>query len=141
MKRYAWFAGAVCLLAAAFSPEVAAAKEEAPLTVEGAQTVGPAEAKTLFDQGALFIDPRTDADYDAGRIPGAVHLALKAGGLTEASLSEVAKKDEPIVFYCNGIKCGVSSQACAKAVAWGYTDVRYFREGFPGWEASGYPIE
>ena len=140
MHRRHWMALAAGLSMTALLPSFAAAKEEAPLSIDGATTVSVAEAKDLFDQGALFIDPRGDADFDAGRVPGAVHLPLD-GGLSEESLSEVAKKDEALVFYCNGIKCGVSGKACAKAVAWGFTDVRYFREGFPGWEAAGYPVE
>ena len=140
MERRRWIAFAAGLLMAALIPNLAVAKEEAPLTVDGARTVNAAEAKELFDQGALFIDPRGDADFEAGRVPGAVHLPLNSG-LSETSLSEVAKKDETLVFYCNGIKCGVSSKACAKAVAWGFTDVNYFREGFPGWETAGYPVE
>lgn len=140
MERRRWIALTTGLLMAALMPNIVVAKEEAPLAVDGAQTVNVAKAKELFDQGALFIDPRGDADFDAGRVPGAVHLPIN-GGLSESSLSEVAKKDETLVFYCNGIKCGVSSKACTKAVAWGFTDVRYFREGFPGWEAAGYPVE
>lgn len=140
MERRSWIALVASLTMTVLLPNIAVAKEEAPLTIDGATTVSSAEAKALFDQGALFIDPRGDADYEAGRVPGAVHLSLK-GDLSEASLSEVAKTDETIVFYCNGIKCDVSGKACAKAVAWGYTDVRYFREGFPGWEAAGYPVE
>ncbi|MEZ5930574.1 MAG: rhodanese-like domain-containing protein [Alphaproteobacteria bacterium] len=140
MERRCWIALVAGLSMATLLPNMASAKEDAPLTVDGATTVSAVEAKDLFDQGALFIDPRGDADFEAGRIPGAVHLPL-SGGLSEASLSEVAKKDETLVFYCNGVKCGVSSKACAKAVAWGFTDVRYFREGFPGWEAAGYPVE
>jgi rhodanese-related sulfurtransferase len=140
MNRRRWIAVAASLTIGAFLPAIAVAKEAAPLSVDGATTVSVAEAKELFDQGALFIDPRGDADFDAGRIPGAVHLPLD-GALSEASLSEVAGKDETLVFYCNGVKCGVSSKACAKAIAWGFTDIRYFREGLPGWEGAGLPIE
>ena len=140
MERRGWIALVTGLVVTLLLPTLAVAKEEAPMAVDGTTTVNVAEAKTLFDQGALFIDPRGDADFDAGRVPGAIHLPLN-GGLSEASLSDVANKDETLVFYCNGVKCAVSSEACAKAVAWGFTDVRYFREGFPGWEAAGYPIE
>ena len=140
MRQIARIACAFAMLASVLTPGLVIAKEEAPLQIEGAETVSVDEAKALFDQGALFIDPRGDADFDAGRIPGAVHLPL-SGVLSESSLAEVAGKDETLVFYCNGIKCGVSGEACAKAVAWGYTNVRYFREGFPGWEAAGLPIE
>ncbi len=141
MKRRSFLISSVLITAVmALTPGFAHGKEAAPLTVDGASTVTVAQAKDLFDQGAIFIDPRGDADWDAGRIPGSIHLALK-GGLTADSLAEVAGKDEPVVFYCNGVKCGVSSKACIKAVSWGFTKVYYFREGFPGWEAAGYPVE
>ena len=141
MKRRSLLLSGVLITAVmALTPGFAQGKEAAPLTVDGASTVSSVEAKALFDRGAIFIDPRGDADWDAGRVPGAIHLALR-GGLTEERLSEVADRDDPLVFYCNGIKCGVSSKACAKAVSWGFTNVYYYREGFPAWEAAGYPIE
>lgn len=34
-----------------------------------------------------------------------------------------------------------SSLAVGKAVEWGYTKVYYFRDGFIGWRAGGYPVE
>lgn len=141
MKRRSFVLSGVLITAVmALMPGLAHGKEAAPLTVDGASTVNVAQAKALFDQGAVFIDPRGDADWDAGRIPGAIHLAFN-GGLTEESLAEVVGRDEPVVFYCNGVKCGLSSKACTKAVSWGFTNVYYFREGFPGWETAGYPIE
>ncbi|GAA6133939.1 rhodanese-like domain-containing protein [Oceaniserpentilla sp. 4NH20-0058] len=113
---------------------------EAPLTVEGAKTINAAEAKGLFDSGALFIDPRRDSDYAAGRIPDAVHLNSKSV-LSEDTLAAEAKKDEAIVFYCNGPKCKRSAVSSEKAVSWGYTQIYYFRDGFPAWKEAGYPVE
>jgi rhodanese-related sulfurtransferase len=118
----------------------AQAKEEAPMTVEGATTISTGDAKALFDKGAIFVDVRGGADFEAGRIPGAVHLDLKST-LTEAALMEAADKGQDIVMYCNGQKCGLSSAASVKAVAWGFTAVKCFRDGFPGWQTAGYPVE
>ena len=28
-----------------------------------------------------------------------------------------------------------------KALTWGYENVYYFADGYPGWEAAGHPIE
>lgn len=113
---------------------------EAPMSVDGATTVDAAKAKELFDQGALFVDPRRVSEFDAGRIPDAVSLELKSV-FSEASLAEHAQKADSIVFYCNGPKCPRSAKCSEQAVGWGYTNVYYFRDGFPAWQAAGYPVE
>ena len=114
--------------------------KESPATVSGAKTVTPAEAKALFDNGALFVDVRKDSDWAAGRIPDAVHIELKKV-LSEATLGKESKKADPVVFYCNGVGCMRSSKASVKAVGWGYANVYYFRLGFPAWKAAGYSTE
>ena len=57
------------------------------------------------------------------------------------SLEAEVKKDEPVVFYCNGHKCLRSSKASALAVSWGWNKVYYYRDGFPAWKAAGNPVE
>lgn len=111
------------------------------MTVDGATTVSAADAKALFDNGALFVDVRKPSDWDAGRIPGAVHMDNKKGNFTSAALSTQAEKNENIVIYCNGESCPRSSKGSKSAVSWGYTNVKYFRDGFPSWKAAGYPVE
>lgn len=118
----------------------AGAGEVSPMTVDGATTISAAEAKSMFDDGVLFVDVRSDKDWNAGRIPGAVHLELKQV-FTDESLSNEAGKDEKIVIYCNGESCLRSSKASAKAVGWGFTKIYYFRDGFPAWKSAGYPVE
>jgi len=113
---------------------------EGPITVEGATTIDVAEATKLFENEIPFIDVRKDKDWEAGRIPEAYHLDVKKT-LTEKALADIVKKDETVVFYCNGIKCLRSARASEKAVAWGYTDVKYFRTGFPAWKSAGNPVE
>jgi rhodanese-related sulfurtransferase len=123
------------------TPQARAAPEYvSPETVPGATTIDTAQAKTLFDRGAIFIDVRNHADWEAGRIPGAIHLELDKV-FTEASLSAVARPDQEVVMYCNGTKCPRSSQAAASAVSWGFTRVYYYRLGLPDWQGAGYPVE
>jgi rhodanese-related sulfurtransferase len=111
-----------------------------PEAVPGATTIDTAKAKALFDQGVVFIDVRNDADWEAGRIPGAIHLELKHV-LSAESLGAVVVKDQEVIVYCNGTQCRRSSEAATKAVAWGFTRVYYYRLGFPNWQAAGYPVE
>lgn len=118
----------------------APASEVSPEAVAGATSVDATSAKSLFDQGTLFVDVRKDSDWDAGRIPGAEHLELKKV-YNEASLAGLVGKEEAVVIYCNGPKCMRSSEASAMAVSWGFKKVYYFRGGYPEWVAAGYPIE
>jgi rhodanese-related sulfurtransferase len=124
----------------AFTMGPVQAAKVSPTEITGATTVDVAKAKTLFDRGVAFVDVRKDSDWNAGRIPGAHHIELKKV-LSEQALSAAAGKDKEIVIYCNGAKCMRSSQACEKAVAWGFSKIYYFRDGFPAWEAAGYPVE
>jgi len=126
-------------LAKAGVPAVADSSAESPREVAGATTVDAIAAKALFDRGASFVDARGLARYDLGHIPGAVLLDLKTD-FNEANLFAVVGKDQEVVIYCQGHKCLRASRACAKAVSWGFTKVYYFRDGFPGWRAAGYPV-
>lgn len=114
--------------------------ETSPLTVEGAITVNSEQAKKMFDDGALFVDVRKQTDWDAGRIPDALHLDIKSAFTKEALLEEASLEDT-IVFYCNGHSCLRSSVATELALSWGFKSIYYFRDGIPSWKKSGYPME
>lgn len=129
----------VAFLCLAITP-FAALAEDSPETVPGANTVSVDAAYEFFEQGAAFIDVRKPSDFDNGHIPGAVHLDLKET-FTEAAMAAVAGKSDPVVIYCNGWSCMRSSKASAMAVSWGYKNVQYLRDGFPGWDAAALPIE
>ena len=140
MKRL-FFAACAVALTTALSGAYAADKES-PATVAGATTIDTAKAKALFDKQTVFIDVRSDKDWDAGRIPGSEHLANQEGKLTEESLTKtLGGKDKEVVFYCNGHKCLRSSQAAVDALKWGFKNVYYYRDGFPAWQAAGNPVE
>jgi rhodanese-related sulfurtransferase len=103
MKIGKFIAAVVVGLAVAF-PAMA---DISPVEIKGATTVSVSKAKELFEKEVAFIDVRKNSDWDAGRIPGAVHIELKKV-FSEAKLLEVVKKDKPVVFYCNG---GLPKQA------------------------------
>ncbi len=113
-----------------------------PMTVAGATTVNAAEAKKLWESGAVFIDSRKQSDWEVGHIPEAVHLDRKNPAVyNPEAIAEAVAKDEPVVSYCNGARCLRSSQTAADLVKMGYQKVYYFRDGFPAWSDAGYPIE
>ena len=118
----------------------AVAGEVSPQSIDGAVTVDTAEAKAMFDREVAFVDVRKDSDWDAGRIPGAIHLDIKSK-FSEESLAGEIEKGESVVIYCNGASCMRSSDASAMAVGWGFSRVHYYRDGFPAWKAAGNPVE
>ena len=123
-----------------FAMSFPAFADVAPEVVKGATTVSVEQAAQLFDQGVVFIDVRKASDFEAGRVPGAVHLDVKSA-LTAESLAAVIGTGDQVEIYCNGVGCLLSSEASELAVGWGFTQVLYFRESYPGWEAAGQPIE
>jgi rhodanese-related sulfurtransferase len=99
-------------------------------------------AKQIFDSGnVLFIDARTREDYDDGHIPGAVSLPV--GQFDEHIDAFLGQHDieRSIVTYCSGRTCEDSHNLAQLLIDFGYIDVKVFIDGFPGWEAEGYPVE
>lgn len=111
-----------------------------PEQVQGATTVSADQAKLLFDEGAVFIDVRNPRFFARRHVPGAHHLDTK-DSFNEAALNAVAAKDEPLVIYSSGVKCGRAYRASVLAVSWGYEKVHYFRGGIVDWKNLKYPLE
>ena len=124
----------ILFLAAALATDAADKSAAAPASINVAQ------AKELFDQGAVFVDVRSAADWEAGRIIHAIHLEL-AKMLAQVSLGVIAGKKEHIVIYANGPADPSSTAAVAQVQAWGFTHVYDFRPGYTAWQAAGYAIE
>lgn len=128
------FMALCCMVSAAYADQLA------PEHINGTQTIDTVTAKSFFDRGIPFIDVRGLENFNAGHIPGAHHLPVKSD-FNEQNLHAVAKQNEPIVIYCNGIHCMGSSVAAQKAVDWGWTKVFYYREGIPAWKQNDHPIQ
>jgi TolB-like protein/rhodanese-related sulfurtransferase len=116
--------------------------------VEGATQIDITTAKSFHDRGVIFIDTNGESTWNAGHIPGAVHLSWERSGdpnrvrYSKSTLREVAGYDDEIVLYLND-GSGYTSPAwqVAKAVTWGYRKVYFFDGGAKAWKEAGYPIE
>ncbi len=99
-------------------------------------------ARKIFDsKTALFVDARTRENYAQGHIPGAVSLPV---GLFDERIDSFMSKyspKQPIVTYCSGRTCEDSHNLAQLLLESGFVNVRVFIDGFPGWEAEGYPVE
>ncbi|RJQ46610.1 MAG: rhodanese-like domain-containing protein [Nitrospiraceae bacterium] len=117
-------------------------KKEIPESFAGVNKITAAELKSWIDQKKTFVllDNRVPADYEKEHIAGAVRLSpddLLEKGIKAAEQAGL-KKDDTIVFYCNGIKCWRSSGAIVLLQDAGYKNLIWFRDGIPEWIKKGY---
>ena len=98
------------------------------------------EVKKRIEQPekVLIVDARTMTEYIQGHIPTAINITPPQ----YTSIRNLLPQDKnlPIIFYCRGYRCGLSTQAAVAAQAEGYTNIFTFRGGFPEWTSRGYSI-
>lgn len=86
--------------------------------------------------GAVVIDVRDQAAWDAGHLPGALHIARAE--LTARAPIEVPPNAE-IVVYCWGPGCNGATRAALALSLAGY-HVREMLGGFEYWVREGFPF-
>lgn len=112
-----------------------------PATIEGTRIVNSEQLIEAVNDtpGLVLIDSRVVADRNDGFIEGSV--SLTDTDTSCASLAGVVPgKTSPVLFYCNGIRCGRSAKAAEVAVACGYSNVLWFRNGMEEWIEKEYPL-
>ena len=86
-----------------------------------------------------IIDARITSDRQQGYIEGSVNLP-DIDTDCDALSQHIAALDQPVLFYCNGVKCGRSVKSTRIALGCGYRDIYWFRGGYEEWLAKGYPV-
>ncbi|MCB8838255.1 PQQ-dependent catabolism-associated CXXCW motif protein [Aurantimonas sp. VKM B-3413] len=134
-----------------------------PSTLHGGTVIDTATAKNLHEAGVPFIDVLPRAPRPAGLpegtiwrpklhkdIPGSLWLVDTGYG----ALAPVMERyfldglrratggdfGQPIVVYCKR-ECWMSYNAAKRAIAAGYTAVRWYPDGTDGWEEAGFPLQ
>jgi rhodanese-related sulfurtransferase len=128
----------VCLSFGVAAPALAA---DAPLEISGAKTVNATQVVDLISTQSrlVIVDARHAEDYNAGAIEGAVRI-LDTEMTAEALAKVVPGKEAPVLFYCNGLKCGRAANAVKSAVNLGYRNVYYYALGMQDWKEKGLPL-
>ena len=95
--------------------------------------IDPASARELIDAGAFLLDVREDDEWNAGRAPEAVHVAM---GSVADRIDEIPA-DRIVVCVC---RVGGRSGAVAIALAEAGYDVRNLDGGMLAWEAADFTV-
>ena len=83
----------------------------------------------------FVIDVRQPSEYEAGHVPGSLHIG--AGDLGERL--DRLPRDRPIVTICaSGYRSSVAASLLRAA---GFEDVSAVPSGVPTWAAHGFPVE
>jgi rhodanese-related sulfurtransferase len=120
--------------------------------------VSPQEAAKLLEDGALYLDVRSEPEFAEGHAPGALNVPLlhqgPAGMVENADFLRVVEgafaKEERLVVGCKS--GGRSRRAAGMLTRAGYTAIFDVVGGFeggrdafgraaPGWRAGGLPVE
>ena len=115
--RYALWALA-CLLLTACAASTSTPQQEVYLNIS------PEEAKVLMDtqEDYVILDVRTQEEFDAGHIPGAVLIPNTE--IADRAEQELPDKDQLLLVYCRS--GNRSKQASQILVELGYTNIREF---------------
>ena len=92
-------------------------------------------AKVYEEKGATFVDVREQSEWNAGHMPGSIHIPL--GDLTRRAGELPA--DKPIVTVCRS--GNRSLYAVDMLQAKGHGDVKSMAGGLVEWASSGRPLE
>ena len=125
-----------------FFSATAFAEKKAPESIDGTKRVSAEQVVDLVMNNAdvVVIDARKASDRDeAGWIEGSIGLP-NYDTSAESLAQHVPSKSTPVLFYCNGVKCGRSVESSKKAVSLEYQNIYWFRGGWEEWKQKGLPV-
>lgn len=122
--------------------------------MSAAKSATPEEVSALVAEGYLYIDVRTEAEFDAGHPKGALNVPASMAGVPNPEFVPVLErafgKDAKLVLGCqSGPR---SHRAAERLVQAGFSNVVEMPAGFgggrdefgrplPGWSQKGLPVE
>ena len=104
----------------------------------GRQDVGVDEFEKLWkEKKGVVLDVRTEKEFQAGHIPGAVNIDVNAGDF-EKKIAALEKDKTYLVHCASGVR---SVRACEKMNRMDFKQLFNLQGGIKAWEKAGKPIE
>ncbi len=109
--------------------------EEPPVVVKRIDV--EAYDKLRANTNHVLLDVRSAAEFEKGRIPGAVNIDINSSKFTE-KVSALDKNKTYLVNCAAGVR---SAKACQKLESLGFKQLYDLGPGFDGWKKAHKPIE
>jgi rhodanese-related sulfurtransferase len=93
-----------------------------------------AQAHDLYDSGAVFLDVRTQPEWDQGHIARSILIPLD---VLPSRMSELPRDQDIVVVCRSGARSKEGTTVLRQA---GFTRVTCMNGGIQGWLAAGYPL-
>jgi len=98
------------------------------------------DAEALWRSGtAVFLDVRSQADYEQGHIAGALHFPEEEIEQRLPAVKPRLERASALVVYCGSENCGKSLWAAIRLRHEGLTQVRIYPAGWNEWHRHGLP--
>jgi rhodanese-related sulfurtransferase len=111
-----------------------------PAPTDGLPLVRLAEARSLWEPSStLFVDVRSEADYQFGHITGALHLPEEEVEQRLPALRQRLERAETIIVYCKSRDCGKSLWVALRLRNAGLLQTRIYPGGWNEWVYNGQP--
>ena len=94
-------------------------------------SVKPAEAMEMLSSGATMLDVRDNSEWNAGRVPGAVHVPIKNVG---AQAPKRLPKGRPVIVAC---RTGSRSKGATRILREKGIEAYSLTGGLTAWESAG----
>ena len=123
--------------------QLAELKSKAEQLYPGISFIGLVSARKLYDdKTAIFVDARTSQEYEREHISGAISLPVRA--LLQGDMEPdkiLPDREAVLITYCDGGECDIGLELAKELSERGYHNIFVLGEGYPGWEAAGYPMD
>ncbi len=97
--------------------------------------ITPAQAYEKYQQGAFFLDVRTQEEWDQGHIANSTLIGLDT---LQDHLSELPRDQDIVVVCRSGVRSKEGANILRQA---GFTRVTCMTGGIQAWVAAGYPLQ
>lgn len=97
------------------------------------------KAPAVIAQNDVLIDVREAEEFQAGHLPGAIHMSRGMLEFKLAANPQFQSRDLKITLYC---KTSGRAALCAQSLKeMGYSNVSSIAGGFDAWQAAGFHVE
>jgi len=90
---------------------------------------------------AVIIDARLPDEFAAGHIPFALNINFQSFAGGKPAALDAYPTSQPFVIYCGGGDCDASEKVEMMMGSLGFTDIRIYHTGWPGWVEFGGEVE